>query len=543
MLGRLLAAGDELYSDGNHMWPRQLLSVQLEAEEEHREHSTDLWDYFTTTSRDNAVRGKLLHEKFQLSRPCQLEIRMLLCGSVLVLLALALAQSPKRLSLDGEWESWKTTHRKEYNGPGEEDLRRTVWEKNMQLIEAHNREYELGMHSYELGMNHLGDMTAEEMAEKMMGLQVPLFRDPNATFVPDSSMKRLPKFVDYRKLGYVTPVKSQGACGSCWAFSAAGALEGQLMKTQGKLISLSPQNLVDCVTENSGCGGGYMTKAFEYVKENQGIESEEAYPYIGQEEQCAYSQAGWAASCRGYKEIKLGDEWALQVALAKVGPVSVAIDASLYSFQFYKRGVYYDRNCNKDDLNHALLAVGYGISSKGKKYWIIKNSWGEEWGNKGYILMARNRNNFCGITNLASFPIIRRVPAGRGRGRWNGVSWRGIGANIGAHILTKRGPESGFGDRPSHPRQIRMGAGPKRELGDPSVGPERVAHVTRLARGPGGPVLSQTGASARGFLRAQRGSERSFGGRPVPSPREGVGVGRPRLRDQCVAVSDDKGHS
>ncbi|XP_018620289.2 cathepsin K [Scleropages formosus] len=331
---------------------------------------------------------------------------MLLCGGVLVLLASALACPPEGLSLDTEWENWKMTHKKEYNGLGEEGLRRAVWEKNLQLIEVHNREYELGMHSYELGMNHLGDMTAEEVAEKMTGLQVPPVRNRNATFAPDSSLKRLPKFIDYRKLGYVTPVRNQGSCGSCWAFSSAGALEGQLMKTHGKLISLSPQNLVDCVSENSGCGGGYMTNAFEYVKENQGIESEDAYPYIGQEQQCAYSTAGWATSCRGYKEIKEGDEWALHAAVAKVGPVSVAIDATLYSFQFYKRGVYYDRNCNKEDLNHAVLVVGYGVTNKGKKYWIIKNSWSEQWGNKGYILMARNRGNFCGIASLASFPVM-----------------------------------------------------------------------------------------------------------------------------------------
>ncbi|XP_035248384.1 cathepsin K [Anguilla anguilla] len=331
---------------------------------------------------------------------------MLLCGTVLLLLASALAYTPESLSLDSEWESWKTTHRKEYNGLGEEAIRRAVWEKNMLLIDAHNREYELGMHSYELGMNHLGDMTTEEVVEKMTGLEVPLFRDSNSTFIPDLSKRRLPKYVDYRKLGYVTPIKNQGSCGSCWAFSSAGALEGQLMKTTGQLVSLSPQNLVDCVTENSGCGGGYMTNAFNYVKDNQGIDSEDSYPYVGEDGQCAYNKSGKAAECRGYKVIPEGNEHALQVAVAKVGPVSVGIDASLYSFQFYKKGVYYDQNCNKDDINHAVLAVGYGVTGKGKKYWIVKNSWGEDWGNKGYIQMARNRNNFCGIANLASFPIM-----------------------------------------------------------------------------------------------------------------------------------------
>lgn len=317
--------------------------------------------------------------------------------------ALTLAFDPT--SLDSEWEKWKVTHRKEYNGLGEEDIRRAIWEKNTRLIEAHNQEYELGIHSYELGMNHLGDMTIEEVAEKMLGLQTPMDSDDTNTYVPDE-FEKLPKSIDYRKLGYVTPVRNQGSCGSCWAFSSVGALVGQLMKTTGQLVELSPQNLVDCVKENDGCGGGYMTNAFNYVKTNKGIDSEEAYPYVGEDQQCAYNKSGKAAACRGYKEVKKGSESALTSAVAKVGPVSVGIDAMQSTFQFYKRGVYYDPNCDKENINHAVLAVGYGVTPKGKKYWIVKNSWGEEWGKQGYVLMARNRNNACGIANLASFPVM-----------------------------------------------------------------------------------------------------------------------------------------
>uniref|UniRef100_W5LHM9 Cathepsin K n=1 Tax=Astyanax mexicanus TaxID=7994 RepID=W5LHM9_ASTMX len=331
---------------------------------------------------------------------------MYVCEGVLLMLlgsALTLAFDPT--SLDSEWEKWKVTHRKEYNGLGEEDIRRAIWEKNTRLIEAHNQEYELGIHSYELGMNHLGDMTVEEVAEKMFGLQMPMDSDDTNTYVPDE-YEKLPKSIDYRKLGYVSPVRNQGSCGSCWAFSSVGALEGQLMKTTGQLVELSPQNLVDCVKENDGCGGGYMTNAFNYVKTNKGIDSEEAYPYVGEDQQCAYNKSGKAAACRGFKEVKKGSEGALTSALAKVGPVSVGIDAMQSTFQFYKRGVYYDPNCDKENINHAVLAVGYGVTPKGKKYWIVKNSWGEEWGKQGYVLMARNRNNACGIANLASFPVM-----------------------------------------------------------------------------------------------------------------------------------------
>ncbi|NXX79067.1 CATK protein, partial [Urocolius indicus] len=147
-----------------------------------------------------------------------------------------------------------------------------------------------------------------------------------------------------------------------------------------------------------------------------------------QDESCMYNPTGKAAKCRGYREIPEGNEKALKRAVARVGPVSVGIDASLPSFQFYSRGeglqgklrhgqqlgcritpppvlsgVYYDESCNAENINHAVLAVGYG-TQKGSKHWIIKNSWGEEWGNKGYVLLARNRNNACGIANLASFP-------------------------------------------------------------------------------------------------------------------------------------------
>ncbi|XP_030605588.1 cathepsin K [Archocentrus centrarchus] len=309
-------------------------------------------------------------------------------------------------SLDAQWEEWKSTHRKEYNGLGEEGIRRAIWEKNMRMIEAHNEEAALGVHSFEMGMNHLGDMTSEEVVEKMTGLQIPMNRELGLTMEMDDVPSRIPKSVDYRKKGMVTPVKNQGSCGSCWAFSSAGALEGQLAKQTGQLTDLSPQNLVDCVTENDGCGGGYMTNAFKYVNENGGIDSEEAYPYVGEDQPCRYNSSGMAAQCKGYKVIPEGNENALAIALFKVGPVSVGIDATQSSFQFYKHGIYYDRQCNKEDINHAVLAVGYGVNAKGKKYWIVKNSWGEGWGNQGYILMARNRGNLCGIANLASYPIM-----------------------------------------------------------------------------------------------------------------------------------------
>lgn len=325
-----------------------------------------------------------------------------------LLLALLLPAAPAQLhperELDAQWELWKKTHHKQYNGQADEVTRRLIWEKNLKYINTHNLEHSLGVHTFELAMNHLGDMTSEEVVRTMTGLKVPRGRQRHneTLFVPDWS-ERAPAAMDWRKKGYVTPVKNQGQCGSCWAFSSVGALEGQLKRKTGKLLSLSPQNLVDCVANNDGCGGGYMTNAFEYVHQNRGIDSEDSYPYIGQDESCMYSPTGKAAKCRGYREIPEGNEKALKRAVARIGPISVGIDASLPSFQFYSRGVYYDESCNAENINHAVLAVGYG-AQKGTKHWIIKNSWGEEWGNKGYVLLARNMNNACGVANLASFP-------------------------------------------------------------------------------------------------------------------------------------------
>nr|XP_030702264.1 cathepsin K isoform X2 [Globicephala melas] len=255
---------------------------------------------------------------------------------LLLLPVVSLALYPEEM-LNTQWELWKKTYRKQYNSKVDEVSRRLVWEKNLKHISIHNLEASLGVHTYELAMNHLGDMTSEEVVQKMTGLKIPPShsRSNDTLYIPD--WEGSPDSIDYRKKGYVTPVKNQGQCGSCWAFSSVGALEGQLKKKTGKLLNLSPQNLVDCVSENDGCGGGYMTNAFQYVQKNRGIDSEDAYPYVGQDESCMYNPTGKAAKCRGYREIPEGNEKALKRAVARVGPVSVAIDASLTSFQFYRK--------------------------------------------------------------------------------------------------------------------------------------------------------------------------------------------------------------
>lgn len=218
----------------------------------------------------------------------------------------------------------------------------------------------------------------------------------------------LPKSIDWRLKGAVSEVKNQGRCGSCWSFAATGALESQQFLKSGVLVSLSEQNLIDCSTSfgNEGCNGGNIESAFEYIRKNRGIDTEKTYPYEGKNQKCRYKSKNSGAFDRGYVNIIRGSEKKLQDAIASIGPIAVAIDASHFSFQHYRSGVYYEPKCSSSALDHAVLVVGYGVNSHGHEYYIVKNSWGITWGDKGYIKMARNRHNHCGIATDASYPLV-----------------------------------------------------------------------------------------------------------------------------------------
>uniref|UniRef100_A0A8C1JUH4 Cathepsin S, ortholog 2, tandem duplicate 2 n=1 Tax=Cyprinus carpio TaxID=7962 RepID=A0A8C1JUH4_CYPCA len=335
---------------------------------------------------------------------CACQAMML--GSLLFVVCCSTALAHFSTNLDQHWELWKKTHNKFYSSKVEELGRRELWERNIQLITLHNLEASMGLHSYDLGMNHMGDMTTEEILQSFATTRVPPgFKRQTAEFV-GSSGAPVPDSLDWREKGYVSSVKNQGACGSCWAFSAVGALEGQLMKTTGKLVDLSPQNLVDCSSGygNKGCNGGWMTDAFQYVIDNGGIDSESSYPYKGVQGPCRYDPSQRAANCTKYYYVSEGDEEALKQAVANIGPISVAIDATRPQFVFYRSGVYNDPSCSKI-INHAVVVVGYGAIA-GQDFWLVKNSWGTGFGDGGYIRMARNQNNMCGIASYASYPIM-----------------------------------------------------------------------------------------------------------------------------------------
>jgi len=272
--------------------------------------------------------------------------------------------------------------------------RYNIFKSNMDFVDAWNaQDY------HKVGINSFADLTAKEFAAKFNGIK----------YIHSTSMAYVPSVtddtVDWRTKGAVTPIKNQGQCGSCWAFSSTGGLEGAHFIAKNALVSLSEQNLVDCsVPEgNEGCNGGLMTQAFEYIQKNNGIDTESSYPYTATgPNQCQFSAANVGSTITGWTNVQSGSESDL-VSKITAGPTSVAIDASHTSFQLYKSGIYYEPACSSTQLDHGVLAVGYGTQGA-KDYYIVKNSWGTSWGNQGYILMSRNRNNNCGIATMATLP-------------------------------------------------------------------------------------------------------------------------------------------
>jgi len=342
------------------------------------------------------------------------------------------AITPTELLVE-EWETWKAEHGKTYGrllyGSGgetnqvsgsygqEENFRMKIWMENKAKIQKHNRRALKGQKSYHLAMNQFGDLLHHEFTSIVNGYRPraafnytgtnTLLR--GATFLPPAHVDSLPENVDWREHGAVTPVKNQGQCGSCWSFSATGALEAMAHRKTGVLTSLSEQNLIDCSSKygNQGCNGGLMDAAFQYIKDNKGIDTEKSYPYEGEDDTCRYNPKYKGAYDVGFVDVEAGNENALKTALATQGPCSVAIDASHESFQFYSKGVYREEECSPENLDHGVLAIGYGIDEdSGSAYWLVKNSWGETWGHEGYVKMARNEDNMCGVASAASYPLV-----------------------------------------------------------------------------------------------------------------------------------------
>lgn len=314
-------------------------------------------------------------------------------------------------SLEQLWEKFKIEHNKNYVDREEEIMRMKIFESNLKRVELHNYLYSKGLKQFTMGINEFSDMEHDEFVKVMNLLPRNYTEDDSGYGIQYMSPLvdlDLPDTVDWRTKGFVTRVKNQGQCGSCWSFSATGALEGQTFRKTGKLISLSEQNLIDCSTKwgNNGCNGGSSLYAFNYIIDNQGIDSEQSYPYTAKQGFCQFKRSYVAASVGKIVNIPPGSEAKLQEAVATVGPIAVSIDAEHDSFQKYKSDVYYEPQCSSTSLGHAVLVVGYGTTASGKDYWLVKNSWGESWGINGYIMMSRNKNNQCGIATRPRYPLV-----------------------------------------------------------------------------------------------------------------------------------------
>ncbi|XP_011038210.1 PREDICTED: senescence-specific cysteine protease SAG39-like [Populus euphratica] len=308
-------------------------------------------------------------------------------------------------SMSARHEQWMATFGKVYADAAEKERRFEIFKDNVEYIESFNT---AGNKPYKLSVNKFADLTNEELKIARNGYRRPLQTRPmKVTSFEYENVTAVPATMDWRKKGAVTPIKDQGQCGSCWAFSTVAATEGINQLTTGKLVSLSEQELVDCDTqgEDQGCEGGLMEDGFEFIIKNHGITSEANYPYQAADGTCnSKKEASHIAKITGYESVPANSEAALLKAVANQ-PISVSIDAGGSDFQFYSSGVFTGQ-CGTE-LDHGVTAVGYGETSDGTKYWLFKNSWGTSWGEAGYIRMQRDidaEEGLCGIAMDSSYP-------------------------------------------------------------------------------------------------------------------------------------------
>ncbi|KAM3405184.1 hypothetical protein ACQJBY_007963 [Aegilops geniculata] len=311
---------------------------------------------------------------------------------------------------EAQFEAWCAEHGKAYATPGERAARLAAFADNAAFVAAHNAAAAngAGSPSYTLALNAFADLTHDEFRAARLGRlavgPAPL-GEPRSSGGFEGGVGAVPDALDWRQSGAVTKVKDQGSCGACWSFSATGAMEGINKITTGSLLSLSEQELIDCDRSyNAGCGGGLMTYAYKFVIKNGGIDTEDDYPFREADGTCNKNKLKkHVVTIDGYKEVPPSKEDLLLQAVAQQ-PISVGICGSARAFQLYSQGIF-DGPC-PTSLDHAVLIVGYG-SENGKDYWIVKNSWGERWGMKGYMHMHRNTGSssgICGINMMASFP-------------------------------------------------------------------------------------------------------------------------------------------
>ncbi|KAF7840333.1 ervatamin-B-like [Senna tora] len=296
------------------------------------------------------------------------------------------------------FQQWMKEHGRMYESSEESDGRFQIFQRNLKYISERNNAIKRSS-KYRLGLNKFADMSGEEF-RKVYLQEVKMPNTPSNfnKHYSCSSAHPPPPSLDWRDKGVVTPVKDQKRCNSCWAFAATGAIEALYAISRGKKISLSEQQLVDCDNTSYGCSFGWSYHAFQWVINNGGISQEHHYPYVAKKGTCKTTMENRdkEVKIKSYTHVSKSDN-GLLCATAKQ-PIAVSLNAT--DFQFYNSGIYDGDNCSKHSTgtNHIVLIVGYD-SKDGEDYWIVKNSWGEDWGMKGYMFIKRN-------TGLPHGPVI-----------------------------------------------------------------------------------------------------------------------------------------
>merc|ERR1712048_38121 len=285
-------------------------------------------------------------------------------------------------------------HNRQYATRGEYHHRLHHFSKYLEFVEEHNSQ---NGNTWTVGINQFADYTPEER-RAMNGYKAELKKKNPVAKLNTSN---LADSMDWRDK--LPAVKNQAQCGSCWAFSAVGAMEGAHYKATGQVISLSEEQLVQCSTVNSGCNGGLMDYAFDYAKRTPMV-GEDAYPYTsgtGRTGTCSKTmEAGGEVTVSSFNDVTADRTGAALKAAVAIQPVSVAIEADKMAFQGYTGGVITGSACGTQ-LDHGVLAVGYGTED-GVDYFLVRNSWGSSWGESGYVKIGQD--NVCGITQQPSYP-------------------------------------------------------------------------------------------------------------------------------------------